>query len=647
MTKPTLAEAEKVLQKYWGYPSFRSGQDRVVEAALEGRDTLVLFPTGGGKSLCYQVPAMVLNGLTIVISPLVALMQDQVAQLNKIGIRATFINSTIPGYEVEQRLVNARNGMYKLLYIAPERLATELWKREQSNLNIRLIAIDEAHCISEWGHNFRPSYRKIREEFGDLPDDVRWMALTATATPEVRQDLLENLSFDDPLIVTGSFSRPNLQWWVNKTDRKNEMLLKAVKRGAKLGSGIVYSNTRRDCEAWAEKFNKMGIRSAAYHAGMTSQDREQVQTAWIDGTIPVVVATNAFGMGIDKPDCRFVVHYTLPLSLEAYYQEAGRAGRDGGESFPVLIYKNGDLEKLQSRINRSYPEPETLIKTYNGICDELNISVGSFPDTFEPVSYSSISKRTGLGEAEIRAAVTILQRLEFLEVTELHEPQTGIHIAVNRDYLEQYMKKTDPGKADFLDRLIRQFGPVAYREMHFLSQKYLLEKLSVTENQLIKALRVFSEHDKLMDAEHLGEQPLIRLTGARSAKPAINRKEAYGYRDILQAKLSYMHQYAETAGCREKFLKVYFGEEPGQDCGHCDHCMADKGKKNNLNLSVNRKDIEELKDKLNNGDLDIAELSLRLQWKKEKVLKALNYLEREKMVERVEEETVRYRLSAS
>lgn len=646
MTKPTLAEAEKALQKYWGYPSFRPGQDRVVESVLNGRDTLVLFPTGGGKSLCYQVPALVLDGLTIVISPLVALMQDQVDQLNKIGIRATYINSTIPGYEVEQRLLNARNGMYKLLYIAPERLATDLWKREQPNLKIRLIAIDEAHCISEWGHNFRPSYRRIRDEFGDLPDDVRWMALTATATPEVRQDLLDNLRFDDPLIVTGSFSRPNLQWWVNKTDKKNEMLLKAVKRGAELGSGIVYSNTRRDCEFWAGKFNKMGIRSAAYHAGMTSEDRGKVQTAWIDGSVPVVVATNAFGMGIDKPDCRFVVHYTLPLSIEAYYQEAGRAGRDGKESFPVLIYKDGDLEKLQARINRSYPEPEILEKAYNGICDELNISVGSFPETFEPVSYSKVAKRTGLSEAEIKTAVTVLQRLEFFEVTELYEAQTGIHIAVNRDYLEQYMKKTDPAKADFLDIMVRQYGPEAYREIHFLPQKYLLEKLNVTENQLVKALRVFSEHDKLMDVEHLGEQPLIKLTGARSAKPAINKKEAYGYRDILQAKLEYMHQYAETAGCRETFLKVYFGEEPGKDCGHCDRCLAGVNREERK-ITVGKEELEKLKSELADGQLDIIEISLRMQWKREKVMKALNFLEREKIVERVEEEAVLYKLSAS
>ena len=216
----TIENAREALKSHWGFSSFRSGQEEAIQSVLDGNDTLVLFPTGGGKSLCYQVPAVIQKGLTVVISPLIALMQDQVQQLTQTGIRATFINSTIPLYEVEQRLVNARNGMYKLLYIAPERLSTDLWKTEQPNLNIQLVAIDEAHCISEWGHDFRPSYREIRKELEDLPESTRWIALTATATPEVKKDMLENLAFDDPVVVTGGFKRENLHWWVSTTDKK-------------------------------------------------------------------------------------------------------------------------------------------------------------------------------------------------------------------------------------------------------------------------------------------------------------------------------------------------------------------------------------------------------------------------------------------
>lgn len=338
-TDDPLTRARKVLRTHWGYDSFRPGQDKVMEAVMSGKDTLVLFPTGGGKSLCYQVPALLLDGLTIVLSPLVALMEDQVHQLTSKGIRATFINSTLSRAEVEQRLVNARNGMYRLLYMAPERLKTELWRAEKPQLPIRLVAIDEAHCISEWGHDFRPSYRTIRHDMGELPEDTRWMALTATATPEVRKDLLQTLEFRDPVIVTGRFSRPNLQWWVQQTSKREDLFVRAVKKGIEKGSGIVYANRRRDCEEWAQMFSRMGIPAKPYHAGLEATERSAIQQQWIQNEIPLVVATNAFGMGIDKPDCRFVVHHTLPLSLEAYYQEAGRAGRDGAESFPVLIFK--------------------------------------------------------------------------------------------------------------------------------------------------------------------------------------------------------------------------------------------------------------------------------------------------------------------
>ncbi len=642
MPEYTIEEAKKVLLKYWGYPAFRPGQQKVIESVLNGKDTMVLFPTGGGKSLCYQVPALVLDGVTIVISPLVALMQDQVEQLQKNGIRAAFINSTIPGHEIEQRLVNARNGMYKLLYISPERLATERWKIEQQQLNISLIAIDEAHCISEWGHNFRPGYRKIKEEFGDLPDHVRWMALTATATPEVRQDLLDVLKFEDPEIVTGSFSRPNLKWWVYKTEKKNETLIRAVTKGVKKGSGIVYANTRKDCEKWADKFQKAGIKAAPYHAGMSSEDREKVQKKWIKGSIPLVVATNAFGMGIDKADCRFVIHYNLPLSLEAYYQEAGRAGRDGEESFPILIYKDGDLQNLKARINRSYPEYETLIKVYNGLCDEMNLAIGSEHDKPEPVDFSKLSKRTGIRETVIESSLNILQRLDIVILTDLYEAQTGIQVVVGRDYLEKFIESAKPEKANFLDTLIRQYGPSAHHEMQYLNQKYICEKLNVTPHQLKKALRVFSDHDKLLKAEHLGDQPLIQLTNARSSKPQIDKHEAYGYRDILIKKLEMMHQYAESKGCREKFLRVYFGENPKEDCGHCDYCIT-----NYTPETITREEIETVKNRIRDGQSSPDQLRVNLNWSKEKVLKALQFLERENQVLRVEEEGVHYKLSAS
>jgi len=323
-------QAPKNLEKYWGYKSFRPGQDEAIRSVLEGRDTLVLFPTGGGKSLCYQVPATLLDGLTVVISPLVALMQDQVQQLKERGISATFINSTLSSWEIEQRLVNARNGMYKLLYCAPERLKTELWEAELPGLNIDLVAIDEAHCISEWGHDFRPSYREIRSSLEPVADSIRWIALTATATPEVRSDIIENLEFENPKIISKGFDRPNLKWWVVAAEKKKQKLLQAVQKASPKGSGLIYGGTRRNCEELAELIeDQLGIGTRAYHAGIEQLKRSEIQEQWLSGELPLVVATNAFGMGIDKADCRYVIHYQMPYSLEAYYQEAGRAGRDG------------------------------------------------------------------------------------------------------------------------------------------------------------------------------------------------------------------------------------------------------------------------------------------------------------------------------
>lgn len=641
MDQPTLQDAEKALKKYWGYDAFRPGQDRAVESVLEGRDTLVLFPTGGGKSLCYQVPAMVLDGLTIVLSPLVALMQDQVDQLNQMGIRATFINSTLPGYEVEQRLVNARNGMYKMLYIAPERLASERWKIEQPQLNIKLIAVDEAHCVSEWGHDFRPSYRSIREEAGDIGDDVRWMALTATATPEVKKDLLKTLKFTNANVITGGFKRPNLHWWVSEVSKKDEMLIKAVQRGAQRGSGIVYSGTRRDCEKWANYFTGKGIEARPYHAGLSSEDRETIQNQWVSGEVPLVVATNAFGMGIDKPDCRYVVHYTLPFTLEAYYQEAGRAGRDGEISYPILIYKESDKEVLKSRILRSYPEYDVLQSVYNGLCDELELATGSVQENPEPVEYANAAKRAGVSESQFATAVQVLQRLEILELIEMREPHVGVHFTVTLEYLRDFIDRSDAGKADFLDTLYRQFGPAAFADVHYLRAAYLQEKLGVNANQLRKALNVFSEHDHILKMNWQGKRPLIKVLEARMQKLHIDHKKAYHYRDVLLKKLDYMDRYAATSQCRDVFLRHYFGETDTEPCGHCDNCL--KAKKDVTNIS--REEIATVKDVLKEQDQSIFDLQKQTKWPSDKLQGVIRYMIREDLISSVNEDETVYRLT--
>lgn len=568
----SLEEARTVLKKYWGYESFRTGQEEVIQSVLQGKDTLVLFPTGGGKSLCYQVPALLLGGLTLVISPLVALMKDQVDQLNRLGIRATFINSTLSFREVEQRLVNARNGMYTLLYVAPERLTTELWKREEENLNIRMVAVDEAHCISEWGHDFRPVYRSIRIELSALERDVRWIALTATATPEVREDLLRVLKFNHPEVITRGFKRENLIWWVTKTEKKHTLLQKAVTRGNRLGSGIIYSATRRECETWAARFTEDGISCKAYHAGLGSDQRSAVQNEWVSGKIPLVAATNAFGMGIDKPDCRYVVHHTIPFSLEAYYQEAGRAGRDGETSYPILIYRAADADHLRQRIIQSYPEAETLKRVYNALCDELNITLGATHEESEMADIVAVSKRCGLDRSKTLVSLQLLERLGILEQNRVHNPQVGIHFSVNRDYLEQFISESTPSKAAFLDLLIRLYGPEALTDFHYLDEEFVMDKMNVGSRLLRKGLNVLSSYDQLLLYRVQGESFWVQITDPRVKDLHIDSKKAYFYKDVLLSKLDTMERYAETSECRELFLRTYFGETDALPCGKCDNC---------------------------------------------------------------------------
>ena len=644
MENPTLSDAESVLKKFWGYQSFREGQDTAIESVLKGNDTLILFPTGGGKSLCYQVPALVLDGLTLVISPLVALMQDQVDQLQKLGIRATFINSTLPGYEVEQRLVNARNGMYKMLYVAPERLSSERWEIEQPQLNIKLVAIDEAHCISEWGHDFRPSYRKIKNELSGLDKKTRWVALTATATPEVKEDLLKTLQFNEPNVVTGGFKRENLHWWVNRTEKKDEKLKQAVLKASRLGSGIVYSSTRRDCEKWAGIFSSKGIKSKAYHAGLGSDEREKVQNEWINGDISLVVATNAFGMGIDKSDCRYVIHYTLPFTLEAYYQEAGRAGRDGKISYPILIYKENDVEYLRSRITQSYPEYDTLKKVYNSICDELELAVGSVQEKPQEISFSDISKRSGLSENDCKSAVKVLQRLEIIEVTEIYEPRVGIYFTVDQQSLQKFIDHSKPQKGNFVDIIFRQYGPATFSDYYYLSENHIKRKLDVSVNQLRKALKVFQDHDKILKFKWQSQITLVKIFESRMGKLQIDHRKAYHYRDVLLKKLDYMHRYAVTDRCRDVFLRTYFGETDMEKCGFCDNCLAAQKNGNKL---ITKDQILQLQHILTEGSKTIEDLRSETGWDLIRLKRTIKYMIREDVVEQVNEETKSYRLRSS
>ncbi|MBD3616432.1 MAG: RecQ family ATP-dependent DNA helicase [Gracilimonas sp.] len=623
-------EAEANLKKFWGFDGFRAGQEEVIKSVFEGKNTLVLFPTGGGKSLCYQVPATVFDGLTLVVSPLVALMQDQVQQLKSKGISATFINSTIPSYEVEQRLVNARNGMYKLLYCAPERLKTPLWEAELPSLNIDLVAIDEAHCISEWGHDFRPSYREIRTSLESIAETTRWVALTATATPEVQKDIVESLGFEIPNVISRGFSRPNLKWWVVKSPKKKKKLEDSVKRGAKKGDGLIYGGTRRNCENLAARFTKLGIKTEAYHAGVESEKRKAIQERWISGETPLVAATNAFGMGIDKPDCRYVIHEEMPYSLEAYYQEAGRAGRDGKESFPILLYRESDYTKADDRLDQSYPKLDELNHAYQVLCDSFQLAVGSQMEESRPFDIEQIKKRGQLTYGKARAAMRLLDQFDIIAMQEEVKPAVSVQFTLSSQALKGFREKcNNDEKAEFVDKLERMFGALAFRDMVQLDEEYVLEKLGLFRNALVKALNVLMQNDQILVFEMHKQRNMVKVLEARSRKLSLTKKEVESHRNNLFRKLEQMHGYVLTETCREVYLLNYFGDTKAKPCGHCDNCLKSDSDKESKPTSEEIGDIYEILKKEENSVYDLSQITGQ---SKAKVIQAIQYLIKEERV---------------
>ena len=619
--------AERLLKKHWGYDTFRPGQDTAIMSVLKGTDTLVLFPTGGGKSLCYQVPALVLDGLTLVISPLVALMEDQVAQLRRFGVPAEYINSTISRREVEQRVINARNGMYKMLYVAPERLHTPLFQHELSDLNVELVAVDEAHCISEWGHEFRPSYRQIRDWIEASGIQPRWLALTATATPRVRDDIVASLKFKDPVVVTKTFERSNLKWWVISTHQKKSKLQQLLSRTD--GSGLVYAGTRRECEQLASSISESGLRAEAYHAGLTAESRRKIQSEWIADTVPLVVATNAFGMGIDKPDCRYVIHWSVPGSIEAYYQEAGRAGRDGLPSFPVLLYSQSDMDRLRKQIDQSHPNQEILHRVYSALCDSLDLALGTKHDTARLVDPESISKRSGVPAKMVTHVLRALDRFGAIVMTDDYPPSIGVQFLSDLEVVCRPTQGRNRAKDDFGDKLARLFSSESLVDLVYITNETVTQRLGMSLNAIIKGLEVF-RLDGLLNYEIRSGKPLVELVEPRQAKVPVGKEAVDMYRKQLMAKLDFMEGYALTTQCRSAYLRRYFGETSvPEHCGNCDVCLSQRPSPTSANLETDSQTIMEL---LHTKPHDLAELSNALKWSKSRIMSCLKWLGSEGLI---------------
>lgn len=609
--------AEEILKKYWGYDSFRPLQKEIIKSVVNGYDTLALMPTGGGKSITYQVSSFLREGICIVITPLISLMKDQVDALKRKGINAQVIHSGLTYREIDRVLDNCVYGDYKFLYVSPERLETPIFLNRFKKMKISLIAIDEAHCISQWGYDFRPSYLKIKK-LRDLQPEAPLLAVTATATPEVAKDIMRVLEFRTKSLFSMSFKRENLSYIVRKTEDKYEHLLRVLH--SINGSGVVYCRTRGRCEEIATKLQNSAISADFYHAGLSSQIRGVKQDKWLKNQTRIIVATNAFGMGIDKPDVRVVVHYELPSTIEAYYQEAGRAGRDLKESFAVLLYDNNDIQSVEKRLNSEFPPIEMIKEIYHSLHNYLNIAIGDGASTTHDFNIYDFCTKFNHFSITTLAALRILQYNNYLTLTDEIENPTRIKFRVNRE--ELYKIELQHSDLENFIKIILRIYTGLFSDFIAIDEEYIAGISGYTPLHITNILLKLSRL-RVLTYIPRKRSPLLLLQEERLPKQNLYiSPETYSIRrEIAEKRLHSMVKYCtESATCREEQLKSYFGEDEEQPCGKCDICRADKRAGKDLRSPeekiieiVSRKEAIEAKElpRLIKGDRKIIEHKIR------------------------------------
>lgn len=560
----------EVLKEYWGYDGFRPMQEEIITAALDGKDVLAIMPTGGGKSICFQVPGLMRDGITLVVTPLIALMKDQVQNLNDRGVRALAIHAGMSRHEVDLALNNAAYGDYKFLYLSPERLGTQLFRSYIDVLDVSFIVVDEAHCISQWGYDFRPDYLRI----GELREriDAPVIAVTATATPSVAQDIMERLGFKEKLLLKSGFERPNLSYIVRQVEDKYSQILN-VCNGVP-GTGIVYARNRRKCEELSAFLMAQGVSASFYHAGLGGQARAERQAAWKSGAVRVMVCTNAFGMGIDKPDVRFVVHYDLPESPEAYFQEAGRAGRDGKRSFAVQLWNSVDVRRAKQIEDVSFPSLEYIEDVYQKLHAFFEIPYDTGMGRQLKFKIEDFCKRFGLQRAPAFYALKYLERTEHLTYSEEVDIPTKVRINVDRKSLYD-VELADQGQANVLEALMRSCTGI-FSFLQQIDEEYVARRAGQTVPQLRQSLYGLSlahvisyvptDHSDVVVLHHDRLRPgNVNLMPSRYAM----------LRESFHARAEAMLEYvSETSECRSRYLLRYFGQTEAADCGTCDVCRA-------------------------------------------------------------------------
>jgi ATP-dependent DNA helicase RecQ len=610
----------QILNKYWGHAAFRPLQLEIIESVAKGHDTLGLLPTGGGKSVIFQVYAMSVDGMCLVITPLIALMKDQVENLNRRGIKAISLHSGMSAMEMKVALDNAQWGGYKFLYISPERLTSERFAERLRSMKISLIAVDEAHCISQWGYDFRPSYLRIAEMRPMFPG-VPVLALTATATPAVASDIQERLRFGKPNLLTMSFARKNLVYMVRVKEDKYGYIVKTIEKAK--GSGIVYVRNRRATREIRDLLVNNGISADYYHAGLNSELRNRRQDEWISGKTRVIVATNAFGMGIDKPDVRFVIHADPPDSLEAYFQEAGRAGRDGKKAVAVLLFNNADKLKLKKQVPVAYPEIDYIKRVYESLCNYLQVAVGFGRDQVYDFPYVLFAETYKFQIRQLYHSLKILQRQGYIEFTEEVDTPSRVYFAVSRDELYKFQVANESFD-NFVKLLLRSYTGL-FTGYVIIDETLLAKRAETTPDVIIEYLKRLRSH-KIIDYVPRKRTPYILFTRERiEAKRLTFTKEIYELRkkDFIRRVDAVIYYATSATQCRSQILLSYFGETNSVRCGTCDVCLS----RNQLDISKFEFDqmVEGIKQKLTEP-VSLAKLLLSLDSNSEKTREVLRWL---------------------
>jgi ATP-dependent DNA helicase RecQ len=615
------SEPKEVLKKYWGFDSFRAPQQEIIKNVIDGNDGLALLPTGGGKSICFQVPALMLEGTCIVISPLIALMRDQVLNLRKRKVNAHAIVSGMHPQEIETIIENCKAGKVKLLYLSPERLSSELMRERLSHVKLSFIAVDEAHCISQWGYDFRPPYLKI-SEFRELIPEVPILALTATATPKVVVDIQEKLNFKKGQVFKKSFLRPNLSYKVYFEENKWNKLISKLK--SSIGSGIVYTRSRKLTQEIAKFLLKHNISADFYHAGLKPLEREAKQKAWIENKIRIICATNAFGMGIDKPDVRFVFHLHLPENLESYFQEAGRGGRDLKFSEAITYYENKDIDLLETRAAQAFPPKKFIKSVYTALGNFYQIPVGSGKDQAFEFDLEAFGKRFNFNLIEAHSALKVLEKDEYIHLSDAFDLKSRIWIKVS--YTQLYdLQLRNPNLEKFIKTLLRNY-PGLFDGFGKINEEKIARILGIKPENVIKMLGYLSSTGVIEYAQATNK-PQLMFSKERIADGNLHLSKE-NYEDRKQKHLERTQAMVDFLTnknvCRSIQLLSYFGEESEVNCGQCDVCHSKtEGDKLKGNSSIENL-IKELTRK---GPIHVHELAKHFErFDENQFLNTLNQL---------------------